>query len=829
MSAGTKIRLLLIEGLALIPALLLGVPFAGGQAVIAAIAIAITAVVFMVPTERTHATLPWMTWVFWAAALATAIQAVPLPFDAVARMATASWSRAVQTLSAAGLESGWSTLSVDPSDTVREAIELAAFGLFLTAVTSVAAGKERFAHLLRSVACLGLVELVLGLANVIAGPTDLFAGFSAMSARPGFHITILNDNQAAGLFNLCTFCALALALDADVGRTRTAWLGCTVAFALASLAMFSRAGAVTLVLMLAAFAAFRRLAAPRSTGSRRLRVLYGVLLMLVFPASLVGIELLLAGWSGESILPGQWGSKVVLWREALDLVGDHPWTGTGHGAFASAFSAYSRALSDLTVGRVENAPLQAVADWGIPAGVLLVAGACAAFGMLAVTATGRASTLAALFGIASVAVHNLADFSLELPGVLLPTLLVLGAVIGRCEREHRRRAGLRVDRSVARLVALGALPLAAALPWAVDQGRTHAQDRLVEATRLAHEHRTDATASPAEWIDWREELRHHPHASHMVYLASHIARLQGDAVTGTALARQALRLAPSSHAAGLEVVRLDLAAGQADDALPRIDSLLNDHPDRLEETLLAFDRMGMSPRVLAHVLEGRPRLFPLVLNRLRLAGLTTTEAGLLAARLETTPEDYDSLARLAFLELQLGRLESADGHATRLIALFPNRDAGYLVAGRLAFSKNLHLEAAVLFAEAYRASTNPVEAGVRRLQCLALLGSWGEFDALASEMEHRVALVGFWETRFQVQVAMASFRRGRTGEALARLAFADKGQPSSAVCVARAKILEETGRTGDALREFERALSLEPDNAEARAGRERLSAAPLPR
>jgi hypothetical protein len=118
----------------------------------------------------------------------------------------------------------------------------------------------------------------------------------------------------------------------------------------------------------------------------------------------------------------------------------------------------------------ENAPLQVLLDWGIPAGLAIL---CLTVWAVwrGVRARDREDPLAAgaLAGVVAVGIHELADFAVELPGVALPALAVLSTLYFR-----------RGETTGAKLLphpALWAVPVLLILPLlAESRMRTAAED-----------------------------------------------------------------------------------------------------------------------------------------------------------------------------------------------------------------------------------------------------------------------------------------------------------------------------------------------------------------
>ncbi len=134
-----------------------------------------------------------------------------------------------------------------------------------------------------------------------------------------------------------------------------------------------------------------------------------------------------------------WGGRAQIWAGAAAAALDRPVLGGGLGAFADFFPAYrdlELGLQSGSIDKAHNLYLELAAELGLPVAILLVAG----LGWLvfrALTASLRdrpGAPLAAAGASVLVAVHSLADFSLQIPAVTATWLLLLGAALGRIER-----------------------------------------------------------------------------------------------------------------------------------------------------------------------------------------------------------------------------------------------------------------------------------------------------------------------------------------------------------------------------------------------------------
>lgn len=242
--------------------------------------------------------------------------------------------------------------------------------------------------------------------------------------------TFVNRNHAASLLLLgLATAAGALAREPRWPR-RLAYGGALLAQAAALLASGSRAAlAVALLFLL--------LLPPLVAPARRpgLWRWAGAAAGLLCAALVLAAALLLSSewatrlrplWDG-SILRYQ---KVRVWQDALLLVRDFPLFGVGLGAFQSAFAAYRTGDEYVLVPYPATLPLQHATSYGAPAALLLWgAGALVARALWSQRQRLSPAERGAALGALGVVLHCLAEYSLELLGVAIPTVVAVAVAL----------------------------------------------------------------------------------------------------------------------------------------------------------------------------------------------------------------------------------------------------------------------------------------------------------------------------------------------------------------------------------------------------------------
>jgi hypothetical protein len=251
------------------------------------------------------------------------------------------------------------------------------------------------------------------------------------------------------------------------------------------------------------------------------------------------------------------------WREAFGAYADEPVHGWGAGSFPVSRRLYRATPYD--VQQTHSLPLQLMAETGtvglvLAGGALLLLFAAALARVREMTPEGRERDLAvALWAAAAAwAVHALADWDWDIPGVTVPVLLFLGVIAARAPSP--RPSGGLAEPTVGRWLALGAgcLALAAFAASAVlpawSSGRTDSALRAVEARTPERLEDGAADAEVAADLD--------PLAVRPLLAAASIAEARGRELEARDHLLEAVERSPWSAEAWRRLTRL--ALGLAD-------------------------------------------------------------------------------------------------------------------------------------------------------------------------------------------------------------------------------------------------------------------------
>ncbi|MBZ4332077.1 O-antigen ligase family protein [Corallococcus sp. AS-1-12] len=394
------------------------------------------------------------------AVLLCALQLVPLPPGLLAVVSPEAAALREDVLVPLGL-TGWRPVSLEPSATWRELAKHAAYLLTFVAAVQVCRARASRQRLLAVLAFTGAAVAAVGLGHALFGVEALFGLRAYVHARPPLVTPFGNPNHLAGFLGLCATVAVGLALSKQP-RSR-AW-----PFAMAALVSgagvllsLSRAGIVFFVfgqVLLAAWLVKQRREArtpARPAWGKGAAVLLGLLATLSVGAYLAADQLWAEARTVDGVESLRCG-KMEPWPMMARAARAFPVLGMGRGAFEAAFPRYQTEPNPNTFTHPENAVLQVAAEWGVP-GLLLLGLALWAFVKRVRREDHGPVELAALSGVAALALHNLFDFSLELPACAVAVVVVLGAVARPREAE----------RMAARRTKTGTLPVRPALALAV--------------------------------------------------------------------------------------------------------------------------------------------------------------------------------------------------------------------------------------------------------------------------------------------------------------------------------------------------------------------------
>lgn len=306
---------------------------------------------------------------------------------------------------------------------------------FAACVGATAIGDARKSSALAwGVLVAGAVSAVFGLFQYYGAAKALFPWTSAPEIGQAYG-NLRQRNQFATLISMALVAALWLHGRLSE-RARAGLLPAAVLLTLAAAASTSRTGLLQWlsISLVAAFIAWRERRLPMP--DRRYQLPHPSWLLALIPAYFLAAWALpqLAGAAVEGMLlrlregAPEGHSRLLLWRNVLDLIAAHPWRGWGWGelSFAHYSFPYTGARFVELLDNAHNLPLQLAVELGIPAALLI----CGGFAWLVLTARPWRERdplrLMAWAMLGAIVLHSL----LEYPLWYGPFQLVFGVCLG---------------------------------------------------------------------------------------------------------------------------------------------------------------------------------------------------------------------------------------------------------------------------------------------------------------------------------------------------------------------------------------------------------------
>lgn len=328
-------------------------------------------------------------------------------------------------------------ISLAPEEAGTAIMRLVAYGAVLLLAVQFGYSARREGAILWAVALAGGAYALYGLIVFANGNLSLL-WMEKWAYPDSLTSTFVSRNSYATYAGLGLCATLALLARALSERPRAAANEASILCALgllitaALLLTHSRAGIASTSAAIVGMAVLVAFGAE----TRRARLLFGGCAVGLLAA---GTAVLGSGVAGR-LAPARiedWSGRTGIWSRTVAAILDRP-EGGGLGAFVDFFPAYRDLALGLQAGSIDKAHnlyLEMAAELGLPVAAALIAGtAWLALRLLRPSLRlAPGAPLAAAGATLLVALHSLADFSLQIPAVTATWLLLLGAGLGRIE------------------------------------------------------------------------------------------------------------------------------------------------------------------------------------------------------------------------------------------------------------------------------------------------------------------------------------------------------------------------------------------------------------
>lgn len=366
----------------------------------------------------------------------------------------------IQSIALTGSDGSWVSLSMNVGYT-RSAVTVLAFLLIsLVIASNFFASRDRLAVAGHFLVVYGFALAIFALVQHFTWSGRLYWIRPTLAPLP--FGPFANHNHFAGYMELLIPLPIALVLTRAVSREMRVLYGFAAAvMGLAVVVSLSRGGIISLAAMLM-FVVLVSIRLPRiwrlERGRRefreadrkglgavgRFRAVASQVIVVAAIVAVIGAGVL---WIGADPviqrvtqrqttegLPQETfsTSRGWIWRDTITMIRANPLLGVGLGAYATAFSLYTKSDGSLRVPQAHNDYLQVVADCGIVGGLIALWFVVIIFRVVGRGLKSRDPLFAGLAlgsgaGIIGILVHSLFDFNLQIPSNAL-LFLVLAAV-----------------------------------------------------------------------------------------------------------------------------------------------------------------------------------------------------------------------------------------------------------------------------------------------------------------------------------------------------------------------------------------------------------------
>jgi len=696
--------------------------------------------------------VPWAGWGLAVLLLGTALQLIPLPSWLLAGLAADSselYAFVLRDLPAE-LAGAWRSISLVPSSTAREVIELAGLTALVVALANTHRRSEGRDALVFLLAFGGGLVAVVALSGLALESPDYLGIYEPQGSwDPGVaHGPFVNPNHLAGYLGLTAFAAFGFAAGPREPRGQGAFAAALGALSLVGLvlsgsrgAMIAGAAILPLFLLLQSAALHRQ--KPR--GALLAAALGLVLLGAIFFPQ-IERSLRFVGSSA----PLSADQKIQSWTAVLDQIQANPWVGTGRGAYAQAHTRYKVLPVNLRFTHAENEPLQALADWGVPLGGAAVVGTLLLAAWLIRRRSQRATDVGLVCGLLFLGLHNLVDFNLEFLGVGIPAAIALGLL-----SRPSRAAPLPAPPRALRLALLAGVPVLAllALPLALDDRGPVSLSRLQQLSRQPGVARDQLLRAAHEALDAQP-------AEYLVPLLTARGMMTDDRPRAEFPPGEVARwlnlvafLNPTAPGGHLLTARLLWATGHREQALSEYRRALRDGA-RLVPLIGELLRRDVPLAGLQRVLPPRKEVLQVLAGQLVDHGRWQDADEVFRSLLRFPSTRKTAAAHRASLARQHRSPELALVRARDLVAIAPEAGGSHHFLGLALARLGQTGEALRAFERATSLAPRRDEAWADRLELLARLGDWDaiglvleEFKPYSSRSGRAAGLYHSWEGR----------------------------------------------------------------------------------
>ncbi len=590
-----------------------------------------------------------MAWVLLGLLVYTGLQLIPLPMEWLTSIAPRSASTWESARTALQLDAGATApISVDPGGTQLGMVYLLAVVASYLAAWHLGRRKKWAQRGLLAIPIGGVVIVAIGLTQAVVGTSNILGFYEASRdmSESLFFSTFVNDNHLAAFINLGAPIALAQASLSTTPERKSLWALAFAVLAATTVFSLSRAGIVTLVL------ASVLVLAP--LPKRRIRTYAMLLLAGLITAAVMGP---LADQVSRFLHIEEWQHAVDLRAPELGWHTANEWwlTGCGRNAFGVASTQLNIWWPDVTISHAHNTPLQLLSESGFVVGGLVLLGSIVFVLRAAWRRRSKILFRGAAAGLIAVALHNLIDFNLDIPGVGLVAAWSAGLLCA-----SKRKLGRPAPWLPFALVGLAASAFFLGMKAPPEPGPR--RDALLQS-------------SPTEY------MTHNP-ADYFAFLKTGVAK------KNKGYLEHANRMSPADPV-GLTALA---AVSEREKSIPLLQRTLALNWARAKSVFVIMDRLKPTPTEVDTILPNEAHAMAVYLEYGQPSPAVIEHA---MTRYPTDPEVLTAVARRAMKDNRLTRAEDIGMHLMTL-----GQSAGYRLLGDLYVRQKEPLKAMHMYLEA---------------------------------------------------------------------------------------------------------------------------------
>ncbi|HUS10974.1 MAG TPA: O-antigen ligase family protein [Pyrinomonadaceae bacterium] len=350
-----------------------------------------------------------------------------------------------------------SSLSFDPYSTRFILVQVVALLIYFAAVLVFTDTPKRLRLLVRTIAVFGFFLAIFGLTQSFTSPDKVY-WIREMPQSQAFG-PFINRHHFAGYMELALALPLGLVFTGAIEKEKKfIYMFAAGLMAVALVMTNSRGGIISLLaelLFLVATMGLRRRHHKKGSEKRQPRIKSAAIkagLALALVVALFGGVVLLGGEDALTRFVGSVNTedpttgRAHFWSVTVDIIKNHPWVGTGLGAFGVVYTGYDSRNGVYRLEQAHNDYLQVLSDGGV------IGAAIGLFFVVNLFRMGfarrdsrddfrRGVATGAMAGCFAVLVHSFFDFTLHTPAnaLLFLVLAALATMNGRVEDVHSRR------------------------------------------------------------------------------------------------------------------------------------------------------------------------------------------------------------------------------------------------------------------------------------------------------------------------------------------------------------------------------------------------------